>query len=247
MRKVIQRAANKYCRWRIGQTLPGVLSDLDAYKKKSNTTGTQWITLWMSVKRILKYQPVAILESGTGSSTMVLAACVKKLKAENSDYNGRVTSMESVAAWHAIASENLPEKYREHVEIILGPREKFEMGFFRGYVHSNIPKRNYGFVLLDAPAFDDDHGLSFCADVFKIMDFVTHPTIHGVVDGRASSVFVLQTLYGPSAARYYHSLFAASFSIPKIDFRDPKNNTPKDWLCTPLGRLVYRKFRSLHG
>ncbi|MBE1292397.1 MAG: hypothetical protein JJ868_12685 [Shimia sp.] len=243
MRKIIQRSLNKYCRWRIGQTLPGVLDDLDAYKKKSNTTGTQWITLWMSVKSILKHRPEEILESGTGSSTMVLAATVQKLKAENPNYNGRVTSMESVGAWHEIASKNLPEKYRAEVEIILGPREKFEMGFFRGYSHSNIPNRNYGFILLDAPAYDDENGLSFCADVFKIMDFVQNDTLHGVSDGRASSVFVLQTLYGPTVARYYHSLYAASFSIPRIDFRDRKNNTPKDWRCTPNGRLVYKKFR----
>lgn len=243
MRKAVQRVMNRYSRWRIDRTLPGVVDDLADYARKSKTTGTQWITLWMAVRSILRNRPIEILESGTGSSTLVLAAAVRKLRSEHPGYEGRITSMESVEPWYDVARQNLPAKYSDVVEIVLGPREKFEMGFFRGYVHSGIPKRDYSFVLLDAPDYRDEHGLAFCADVFKIMDVSNAREIHGVVDGRASSVFVLQTLFGVGTARYYHGLYAAHFTIPRIDFRDPENKTPKDWRCTALGRLIFMKFR----
>ncbi len=243
MRKVVQRLYNKICRGRIERALPGIVAELATYSKGSDTTGTQWITLWFAVSGILKQKPAHILESGTGSSTLVLAATVHRLKRENPDYDGRITSMESVKEWYDIASVNLPEKYRDVVEIVLGPREKFEMGFFRGFIHSNIPKHDYSFVLLDAPKFWDENGVAFCADMFKVMDLSDAPVIHGVVDGRASSVLVLQTLFGTGAARYYHSLFAARFSIPRIHFRDTAFNTPKDFSCSPSGRLSFTKFR----
>ncbi len=243
MRKVVQKIYNKICRRRVERALPGIVAELATYSKGSDTTGTQWITLWFAVSGILKQKPAHILESGTGSSTLVLAAAGHRLKRENPDYDGRITSMESVKEWYDIASTNLPEKYRDVVVIVLGPREKFEMGMFRGFVHSNIPKNDYSFVLVDAPKFWDENGIAFCADMFKVMDLSSVPVIHGVVDGRASSVLVLQILYGAGVSRYYHSLFAASFSIPRIDFRDTALNTPKDFRCSPFGRLSFSKFR----
>ncbi len=41
---------------------------------------------------------------------------------------------------------------------------------FRGYIHSNIPQKDYSFILIDGPAFQDEKGITFCADVFKIME-----------------------------------------------------------------------------
>ena len=244
MRKVIQKTMNRVCRARLERTLPGILADLKAYAKGSDTTGTQFITLWFAVQGILKHRPAWILESGTGSSTLVLAATVQKLRREVPGYTGRISSMESVEAWHAIATATLPEKYRDVVDIVLGPREKFEMGMFRGYVHSNIPVQDYSFVLLDGPSYFDEHGVAFCADIFKVMTLSNAPVIHGVVDGRATSVHVIQILYGTAAARYWHSLYAARFSLPKTDVRDPAQKTTKDYRCTPLGRLRFVKFRT---
>lgn len=243
MRKMYQRVFDKICKRRIEAALPGISLELAEYSKHTKTTGTQWITLWYTVSGILKHKPKWILECGTGSSTLVLAAAVQKLKAENPSYEGHIVSMESVEAWYELADSLLPEKYRDTVDIVLGPREKFEMGFFRGYIHSNIPVHDYGFILIDGPSYYDENGLSFCADLFKVMDISNEPVIHGVSDGRASSVFVIQTLYGHKAARYYHRNFAARFSVPKINFRDAGHNTPKDFGCTIGGRLFHRRFR----
>lgn len=243
MRKVLQKIGNRICRARVERLLPGIGADLRAYSRGSDTTGTQWITLWMAVDSILRHRPEWVLESGTGSSTLVLAAAVQKLRREVPGYQGRIVSMESVKEWFDIAEAALPAKYRDVVEIVLGPREKFEMAMFRGYVHSNIPAHDYSFVLLDGPKFWDEHGLAFCADVFRAMDLSQAPVMHGVSDGRASSVMVIQALYGVAAARYWHGLYAARFSLPKIDFREASLKTTRDFRCSALGRLQWVKFR----
>ncbi len=243
MRKVIQRIGNRYCRWRMERALPGAVAAVRAYARGSDTTGTQWITLWMAVDSILRHRPEWILESGTGSSTLVLAAAVRRLRREVPGYQGRIVSMESVPEWFDIAQKNLPADCREVVEIVLGPREKFEMAMFRGYIHSNIPAHDYGFVLLDGPKFWDENGLAFCADVFRAMELSNVPVIRGVSDGRASSVMVIQAIYGVAAARYWHWLFAARFALKKIDFRAADLKTPRDFRCSPLGRLEWVRFR----
>ena len=243
MRKVIQKIGNRLARAAIARQLPDVMSDLDIYKSKSSTTGTQWITLWMSVKLILKHKPRWILESGTGSSTLVLAAAVAKLKKNDHLYDGRIVSMESVPEWYKLALINLPEKYKNIVEIVLGPKEKYEVAMFRGYVHSNIPEHDYSFVLFDGPAFQDENGIAFCADVFKAMELSSSPIMHGVSDGRASSVMVIQQIFGVQSARYWHGLYAASFSLPKLNLKDATLNTPKHFRSTLFGRLDFIKFR----
>lgn len=243
MRKIVQRLANFVCKKKIDRLLPGVIDDLQEYSKKSDTTGTQFITLWMSIKSIRKHRPSWILESGTGSSTLVLAALVKRLRSEIPDYQGNIISMESVPEWFEMARKNLPAKYKDVVKIVLGPRQKFEMAMYRGYIHSNIPKHDYSFVLIDGPAFTDAFGVAFCADIFHVMDISKAPIIHGVSDGRASTVKIIQEIYGFSVARYWHGLFAAHFSLPRIDFRNPEFITTKDFTTSLRGRLNFVKFR----
>ena len=243
MRRLIQKGLNIVCRNKIERLLPGIREELRAYSNDSETTGTQWVTLYLAMKGIMRHKPTYILESGTGSSTLVLAALIQKMRATDPNYLGEITSMESVEKWYKIAIEKLPEKYSNVVEIVLGPRKKFEMGFFRGYVHSNIPTKDYSFVLLDGPNFIDDNGMAFCADVFRAMDLSNAKVIHGVVDGRTSSVFVIQTMFGFKVARYYHSVFVASFSIPSINFRDPSKKPTRNFKCSLGGRLSFMKFR----
>lgn len=243
MRKVLQKIGNRYGRWRLERALPGIGHELRSYAKGSTTTGTQPITMWMAVKTILRQKPRRILESGTGSSTLILAAAVKRLRQLDPQYDGRIVSMESVKEWYETAQTSLPDACRDVVDIVLGPREKFEMAMFRGYVHGNIPQHDYDFVLLDGPKFWDERGLAFCADVFRAMELSQAPVIHGVSDGRASSVMVIQAIYGVGAARYWHFRFAARFALKKIDFCDAALNTPKDFRCSPFGRLQWTRFR----
>ncbi|MDQ2088548.1 hypothetical protein [Marimonas arenosa] len=240
-RKVLNRLYNRWCRARLKKALPGIHSELADYAQQSDTTGTQWATLWWAVHGILTYKPSEVLECGTGASTLVLSAAVQKLRDADPAYTGRVTSMESVREWYDIAAAKLPEKYRDTAAIIHGPRELYEVGMFRGYIHGNIPPADYDFVFLDGPYFSDDRGSAFCADVFRAMELSSAPLIRGVIDGRLSSGFVLQCLFGPRAVRYWRVFMTATFRLRNQDLTVPANSS--DFRSGITGRLSFRKFR----
>ena len=187
MRKIINRALNIYSKYRLISKLPELEEKLRVYRENSKTTGTQWITLLFAVNDIFKYRPTNILESGTGSSTLVLAEAVRRIQKYDSTYQAKITSMESQKQWYQIAKDALPLEYSDIVQIVYGPRERFELSLFRGYAHQNIPDRPYDYFLLDGPSFEDDCGTSFCADVLFIAQQSFKKTLRGTIDGRTSS------------------------------------------------------------
>lgn len=210
---------NHWCRRRLFQALPGIDREIAEYSRQSNTTGTKFPTLWRAVRLILREKPALILEAGTGLSTIVLAAAVKQLRAGVPGYAGRIVSMESVEHWYETAKRNLPAKYADVVELVLGPRVKYEFLFFRGYRHSNIPSLDYDFVFLDGPSYEDENGGSFCADVFHVVETSSAPVVRGVIDTRVSSVFVLQAVFGSHAVRYYPVARTSDFVVKRKPFR----------------------------
>ena len=212
-RKVYNRIYNYICKRRLSKMFPTMEAELKRYSQGSNTTGTQPITLWLCVRSILSTKPRMILESGTGASTIVLSLAVKKLKSEDDTYDCKIVSMESVKEWYDVAQANLPEHHSDIVEIIYGPRQKYEVSMFRGYIHSNIPDYNYDFVYLDGPKFDDEKGTSFCADPIYLYQKSEKKVLKGVFDGRASSAFVIQTLFGKKAINYFAPSQAGTFHL----------------------------------
>ena len=234
-RKVFNKLLNLVARYRLEKLLPEMRGELISYSKGSNTTGTQPITLYLAVRDILKYRPKKILECGTGASTVVLALALKKLKNDDPSYDGKIVSMESVEEWYKVAVRNLPEKLHDIVSIIHGPRIKYEIAMFRGYMHSNIPIDNYDFVFLDGPSFEDEFGTSFCADAIYVSEMRRDGILRGVIDGRASSAYVMQQMFGLKAVRYYLSLLSASFEIDTSKIRKKLNST--DMVSSVSGKL----------
>ena len=224
-----------WCRYRLFRALPGIDREIADYSTKSNTTGTKFPTLWRAVRIILSEKPTHILECGTGLSTIVLTAAVKKLKSRDPAYDGHITSMESVEEWFDIATKNLPDKYSDVVDIVLGPREKYEFLFFRGYRHSNIPPKDYDFVFLDGPSYNDEYGSAFCADVFHVIETSSAPVVRGVIDTRVSSVYVLQKVFGTSAVRYFPFARTSDFRVKPMPFR--VNLTSRKFRANLLGGL----------
>lgn len=227
-----------WCRWRLFAALPGIRQEIADYAKASQTTGTKFPTLWRAVRLILRHKPAAILEAGTGLSTIVLAAAVQRLRARDHTYAGRIVSMESVDVWYETAKRNLPPKYQDVVELVLGPRVKVEFLFFRGYRHSNIPPLDYDFVFLDGPSYEDENGGAFCADVFHVVETSAAPVVRGVIDTRVSSVFVLQQVFGRRAVRYYPMARTSDFRIRKRPFRSKISS--RDFHSNVLGGVGLR-------
>ena len=219
--------------------LPSMESELAKYFKGSATTGTQPITLWLAVKTILNSKPSMILESGTGASSIVLSLAVKKLKSQNPDYECKIVSMESVKEWYDIAKANLPAHHMDTVEIIYGPRKKYEISMFRGYIHSNIPDYEYDFVFLDGPNFEDDKGTTFCADPLYVYLKSGKKSLTGVFDGRVSSAFVIQTLFGRKSVKYFTPSLAGTFRLEAGKSFEKFNST--DFKNLLAGRLFLKK------
>jgi hypothetical protein len=226
---------NYWCRMRLHTAIPGIELEISKYLKNSKTTGTKYPTLWRAVKLIFRHKPKVIFEAGTGLSTIVLAAAVKKLTNRDPLHDAKIVSMESVTSWYETAEKNLPEKYRDIVDIVLGPRIKYEFMFFRGYRHSNIPRLNYDFVFLDGPSYYDENGGSFCADVFHVLETSLAPQISGVIDTRVSSVFVMQQVFGASAVRYYPIARTSDFMVERKPLR--VKITSRDFNTNIWGKL----------
>ncbi len=131
---------NFYCKYRLNMLVPGVQKVINEYSKKTGSTGTKYPKLYRAVLEILTNKPNYILESGTGTSTLVLAEAVIRLKEKDRNFTCKIISMESLPKWHEMAKDLLPSKYNEFVEIRLGERELYEYSMFRGYAHSNIPE-----------------------------------------------------------------------------------------------------------
>ena len=205
-----------YCKFRINRLVPGILGVIDAYQKQTKSTGTKYPTLYKAVKTILKKRPQWILESGTGTSTLVLAETALHLIKHNPDYQGQIVSMESIEEWHTMAQKLLPQKYRDIVDIRLGKRQTYEYSMFRGYIHSNIPDEPFDFVFLDGPSYEDDKGSSTCMDAVKVRIDSDKQMISCVVDTRVSSVFMMQQILGLETIRYYPIFRTCSFDMPKI-------------------------------
>ena len=213
-----------YSKYRLITLVPGVQDLMDDYTAKTDSTGTKYPTLYKAVKSILQKKPSYILECGTGTSTLVLAETILLMQKKDPSYRCKIISMESIPKWYDMACALLPAKYSEFVEIRLGERELYEYSMFRGYSHSNIPEHPYDFVFLDGPNYTDGNGGATCMDAIRIRLLSNLESLSCVVDTRVSSVFMMQTIFGSSAVKYYPFFRTCVFEMTKIKLK-PKINS----------------------
>jgi len=205
-----------YCKYRLNMLVPGAQKVIDEYSEKTDSTGTKYPTLYRAVSKILTNKPNWILESGTGTSTLVLAEAVLRVKKSDPNFKCKIVSMESVPKWFEMAKNLLPAKYNELVEIRLGQRELFEYSMFRGYAHSNIPEHPYDFVFLDGPSYADDKGATTCMDAIKVRCMSGQISISCIIDTRVSSVLMMQTIFGTGIVKYFPFHRTCSFEMPPL-------------------------------
>jgi hypothetical protein len=215
-----------YCRYRLNKLVPGLLSEVDNYSIKTKSTGMKLSTLYQAIKTILIKQPNYILESGTGTSTIALAYTILHIKKIHPDYDCKIISMESINEYYQMAQKLLPDKYKSIVQIILGERERYNYSIFRGYSHSNIPKKSYDFILLDGPSYDDENGSSTNMDAIKIRLISDKNYVSCVIDTRVSTAFMMQKIFGKGIVKYFPIFRTCSFDMPQL-FKNPKLNSSK--------------------
>lgn len=203
VRRSLERAARRRL-----QANPALWSVLQDYLAESGSTGCQYMDYDVLYRRVRATSPREVLECGTGVSTVVLAQALR----ENADEHGivgRVTSMEDAEPWFEMASELLPAELAPYCDLRLSPKVEDGYAIYRGVRYASIPDRRYELAFIDGPSTfcpsDGTRGFDF-----DLLHIVRRSDRHvsAIVDGRLTTVFVLQQIFGHSKVRYnpYHNL-----------------------------------------
>lgn len=176
--------------------------ELESYRKKTNSTGCNYLDYAELYKAIRAGRPKEVLECGTGISTLVISHAL--LENEMDGYPGRVTSMEEMAQYYEQAISLLPERYRRYADILQSPVGEGCYSVFRGMQYLQVPKRDYDFVFVDGPGYraSSDGAMTFDLDVVNVIRRSKHP-VSGLIDKRVSTCYVLQQLLGKK--KFYYS------------------------------------------
>jgi hypothetical protein len=179
---------------------PDLWRDLREYQQLSRSTGCSHGDYWELYQTTRRLKPAEVLECGAGISTVAIAHALKK----NSDegHPGRVTTMEEHRRYYDEAARLLPAALRPYVEHVLSERVDATFSLFRGTRYAKVPERPYTLVFVDGP---DCHAvgtntLTCNLDYIEVVRRSLDP-VYGIVDGRFTTVFMLQSVFGRSHVR----------------------------------------------
>ena len=136
---------------------------------RSSSTGCDYSELLKIHRHVLRHRPTAILELGSGVSTVVIAHAVKRLAAGG--HVCRFVSMEEGPEWHRQLQEIFPEALRSHVELLQSETHDRHLPnglIARAYLHK--PALAYDFVFIDGPQVPKKGGY-FDADILDVLDW----------------------------------------------------------------------------
>ena len=203
VRRRLERAARRRL-----QANAALWSVLEEYLAKSGSKDCQYLDYEVLYRWVRATRPREVLECGTGVSTVVLAQALR----ENADEHGivgRVTSMEDVEPWFEMASELLPAELAPYCDLCLSPKVEDGYAIYRGVRYASIPDRRYELAFIDGPSTfcpsDGTRGFDF--DLLHVVRR-SERDVSAIVDGRLTTVFVLQQVFGHAKVRYnpYHNL-----------------------------------------
>lgn len=200
---------------------PALYSAIVEYQKVTESTGAKWTTIQALYDGIINSKPKAILECGTGLTTVVMIEAIRRLQEADRSYKPVFHSLESEEYYFDHALKILPNQYRGEVEILYRPRELYQTAFYRGYVYKDKPDIPYDFIFIDGPSYQDERGATFCADAVQIYEKSGH-AINGVIDTRVTSAYVMQQLFGSDCVSYSPLSRVATFALPTGGQMNPK-------------------------
>jgi len=176
------------------------------YMKKSGSTGcnkTDYATLY---KNIRKHKFKEVLECGTGVSTIVIAYALYENMKETG-IEGKVTSMESIQKYYDQSKKLLPKLLNPYVDILYSPIDSDYHTVFRGIKYKDVPDKQYDFCWIDGPSFKISTKLGRISFNFDFINAVRNSEgyVCGLVDGRYSTIYTLQLIFGVDKVKVYDS------------------------------------------
>jgi hypothetical protein len=206
---LIDRAKERF-RWSVTERFykiklkshPELWAGIESYRAASKSTGAKYATLYSIYQTIMETKPRALVECGTGLTTVVMCEAILDLKKSDPSYNPSFVSLESEEFYWEHAIGLLPEKYKNLVEIKLSGLVEDVYSMFRGVRYEYIPPGPYDFVFIDGPSYKTDKGgPSFCYDLLHYIQNSDTP-VYAVIDTRISTLYVLQKLLGKRLVSY---------------------------------------------
>lgn len=218
---------------------------LEHYRRTSPSTGCSYSDYSLLYRYVRNHKPKAVLECGTGFSTVVIAQGLKENEKEFGIRNWSLVSMEENPHYYEAALKSLPLdlKSDSRLEIILSPAVEDTYELFRGVRYKEIPKRAYEFVFVDGPDLmlnPAKKPLAFDYDLVKLVSESDRP-ISAFVDTRSSTCFAYSLLF-PGKFKYdYLRRVGIVGPVTKNDLADTKRIVSLAMARSEFGRPSIRQ------
>lgn len=154
--------------------------------------------LWFLYRLVRRRRPSAVLEFGSGCSTVILGYGLRD------NGGGTLYSVDADPHWTAVTKETLPEELRGIVKVTYSPVQALELYGVPGWRHVQVPDVAPDFLYLDGPPLSPERAVA--VDPLDIEDRFP-PGFVLVVDGRKANVEFLMRFFQRSYRITHRKLF----------------------------------------
>jgi hypothetical protein len=169
----------------------GVLESLRAFvtQRPAAALRPDFADLWFLYYTVRRRQPRAIVEFGSGCSTVVLAQAL----ADNG-HTAHLHAVETQKEWARVTEWALPSHLRPWCDVVVSPLVEADLDGVHGFRHAYMPAVAPNLVYLDGPGFTVEHTAIrhlFAVDVLAMEECMPADFLL-IIDGRKHQTLFLQ-------------------------------------------------------
>lgn len=191
----------------------GLAGFIEQLNEKWDSAGVSFVDYCLLYNYIEKRKPQYFLELGTGKSTHVIAKamhdfCYKKYKGKI-----KLCSTETEESWYKKAVANIPEEFKEFVEIHNLKFIPFSYLFVHGLCSENLPNYPFDSCFVDRAA-TPGHGVNM--DLMKIILNSNKP-VDAIFDSQKKQVLAYFSIIDNKKFKFLPNGFTYLLNISKND------------------------------
>ena len=143
---------------------------------------------------ILNRRPKYLLELGPGTSSVVIALAINRIKKDDSSYSPVFVAIEENEQWLSYHEKHFPAELRPLVQMICRPAVSKVIGNEKVACYAEIPVHPYEFIHIDGPDFLK-HGVKVSSDLVDLEPHLAS-SCYVIFDGRQDSArFAMKHLH----------------------------------------------------
>ncbi len=199
--RIFRKIINIYAKKRL-QKMP-IWDVLQTYSGKTHFPGKHFYKYLKLYTYVKKHKPLAILECGTGISSIVMAHALMENELKTGK-TGTIKSMEENPGEYLEKARSIvPENLKKYLEIVQSPKVEDNIYYFTGVRYNEVPKMDYDFVFIDGPTTKSIHdGRELFDFDFIRLVLNSNKPISALVDNRRSSCLVYRQLFGRKKVKF---------------------------------------------